>query len=50
MGGKITDDAKAVLYHGTTRESAKRISETGKMYGKEDALFFSTKKDGIVLD
>ena len=48
--GEITDDAKAVVYHGTTPENAKKIIETGKMYGKEDALFFSTKKDGIVLD
>lgn len=50
VNGQITDDAKAVLYHGTTHENAKKIVESGKMYGKEDALFFSTKKDGIVLD
>lgn len=50
VGGEITNDAKAILYHGTTSENAKKIRETGKMYGKEDALFFSTKKDGIVLD
>ena len=50
VDGEITEDAKAVLYHGTTEESAKKIIETGKMYGKEDNLFFSTKKDGIVLD
>ena len=50
VGGKITDDAKAVLYHGTTKQSADNIRSTGKMYGKEDGLFFSTKRDGIVLD
>lgn len=50
VGGKITDDAKAILYHGTTRENAKKINDSGKMYGKEDALFFSTKEDGLVLD
>ena len=50
VNGQITDDAKAVLYHGTTHENAKKIVESGKMFGKEDALFFSTKKDGIVLD
>lgn len=50
VNGEITEDAKAVLYHGTTAENAKKIISTGKMYGKEDNLFFSTKKDGLVLD
>ena len=50
VDGEITADAKAVLYHGTTHENAKKIIASGKMFGKEDALFFSTKKDGIVLD
>ncbi len=49
-GGRITSDAKAVLYHGTTAEAAAQIRKTGKMIGKEPNLYFSTKKDGIVLD
>ena len=50
VGGKITTDAKAVLYHGTTKQNADNIRATGTMYGKEDGLFFSTKRDGLVLD
>ena len=49
-GGRITSDAKAVLYHGTTAEAAAQIRKTGKMIGKEPNLHFSTKKDGVVLD
>lgn len=49
-GGRITSDAKAVLYHGTTAEAAAQIRKTGKMIGKEPNLYFSTKKDGVVLD
>ena len=48
VNGEITDDSKAVLYHATSAENAKKIIATGKMYGKEDALFFSTKNDGEI--
>ena len=50
VGGTITEDGKAVLYHGTTAEAAAKIKESGKMIGKEPNLFFSTKKDGLILD
>lgn len=50
VGGTITEDGKAVLYHGTTAEAARKIKESGKMVGKEPNLFFSTKKDGLILD
>ena len=50
VGGEITKDGNAVLYHGTSKVNADRINSTGKMYGKEDGLFFSTTKDGLVLD
>lgn len=50
VGGTITKDGKAVLYHGTTAEAAAKIKESGKMVGKEPNLFFSTKKDGLILD
>lgn len=48
VGGEITTDGKAVLYHATNAEAAKKIRETGKMIGKEDRLYFSTKKDGQI--
>ena len=48
VGGEITNDAKAVLYHATSVENAKKIIESGKMYGKEDNLFFSTRSDGEI--
>ena len=41
VNGEITEDAKAVLYHATSEENAKKINATGKMYGKEDNLFLS---------
>ena len=50
VGGTITEDGKVVLYHGTTAEAAAKIKESGKMVGKEPNLFFSTKKDGLILD
>lgn len=49
VGGKITADGKAVVYHATNAEAAENIRKTGKMIGKEDNLYFSTKKDGEIL-
>lgn len=49
VGGKITADGKAVLYHATNAEAAENIRKTGKMIGKEDNLYFATKKDGEIL-
>ena len=48
VNGEITDDAKVVVYHATSEESARKIIASGKMFGKEDNLFFSTKKDGQI--
>ena len=50
VGGEITQDASVIVYHGTSKENADKINQTGKMYGKEDGLFFSTRGDGLVLD
>ena len=50
VGGEIAEDASVILYHGTTKENADKIISSGKMYGKEDGLFFSTRGDGLVLD
>lgn len=48
VNGEITDDAKVVVYHATSEENARKIIASGKMFGKEDNLFFSTKKDGQI--
>lgn len=48
VGGKITSDGKAVLYHATNAEAAEQIRKTGQMIGKEDRIYFSTKKDGEI--
>ena len=48
VNGEITDDAKVVVYHATSEDSARKIIASGKMFGKEDNLFFSTKKDGQI--
>lgn len=48
VGGKITSDGKAILYHATNAEAAEKIRKTGQMIGKEDRLYFSTKKDGQI--
>lgn len=49
VNGEITDDGKAIVYHATSLENAHKIIESGKMFGKEDNLFFSTKSDGEIL-
>ena len=49
VNGEITDDGKAIVYHATSLENAHKIIESGKMFGKEDNLFFSTKADGEIL-
>ncbi len=49
IGGVITNDAKAVLYHATTAENAQKIIESGRMYGKEPNIYFSTKSNGEIL-
>jgi hypothetical protein len=49
-GAKITKDGNVLLYHRTTQKQLDEILRTGKMTGKEDGLFFSTKKDGQISD
>ena len=44
--GKITKTGEARVFHRTTAEAAEQIRATGKMIGKEDGVFFSTKKAG----
>ena len=40
------NEGLVTVYHRTSKEAADKIRESGKMQGKEDGLFFSTKKDG----
>lgn len=47
-GGLVTEDGFAILYHATSIESANQIIKEGLMYGKENAIYFSTKKDGQI--
>jgi hypothetical protein len=45
-GAKVDDKGMVTVFHRTTPENAEAILSTGKMSGKEDGLFFSTKPDG----
>lgn len=47
VGGTVDDFGNVRLYHRTTPESAQKIMDSGKMFGKEDGLFFSTAKNGV---
>ena len=47
-GAKIDSQNNVTLYHRTNKESADKIRQTGKMIGKEDRLYFSTKPSGAI--
>jgi hypothetical protein len=49
-GGKFTDYGNAILYHGTSPESAEAIMREQAMTSKEDGLFFGTLPDGEVKE
>ena len=42
---KVDKNGYVTLYHHTTKEAANAIKKTGYMTGKEDGIFFTTKKD-----
>lgn len=46
VGAEIDDNGLVTVYHHTSEENADKILKTGEMIGKEDNLFFTTKKDG----
>ena len=48
VGGEITPEGKVRVYHATSPENAKEINRTGQMFGKEDKIYFSTKRDGEI--
>jgi len=45
-GAEIDNNGFVTLYHRTSPENKKKIMDTGKMFGEEDGLFFSTKEKG----
>ncbi len=45
-GIKLNPDNTLTVYHRTTPENKTIIEQTGKMTGKEDGIFFSTKETG----
>lgn len=49
VGGNVSEDGFAELYHATTEENKDRIFSGMSMYGKEDGIFFSTKKNGQIV-
>lgn len=46
IGGKVDENGYVTLYHRTSKENAEKIRSTGKMFAKEDGVFFSTSKTG----
>jgi len=49
-GGTVSQSGIARLYHRTTPEAKRAIVETGRMSGKEDQVYFSTKPDGMISE
>lgn len=45
-GAEITSDGSVIVYHRTSAENKEKIEQNGEMFGLEDGLFFSTKRDG----
>lgn len=45
VGANVDNNGYITLYHVTNPESAKKIIESGKMFAKEDGIFFSTSKN-----
>ena len=45
-GAQVTPDGRVRVFHRTSQQAADTIRKSGVMTGKEDGLFFSTKRDG----
>jgi hypothetical protein len=45
-GAQVSDKGVIRVYHRTTPEAKEKILSSGVMSGKEDGLFFSSKKEG----
>jgi len=46
VGAEINPQGYVKVYHRTSEGNKKKISSSGKMIGREDGIFFSTKQDG----
>jgi len=46
VGARVSEDGMVTVYHYTSKAAAKKIRETGEFKGKENGIFFTTKKDG----
>jgi hypothetical protein len=49
VGGIVTDEGIAELYHRTTVERANEIVNDQQMFGKEGGIFFSTHPNGQIV-
>ena len=47
---EVSADGRITVYHRTSKESAAEIRKTGIMKANEDALFFSSKREGYASD
>lgn len=45
-GGIVDEFGYVKLYHRTSEENAKEIVKTKRMFSKDDAIYFSTLRDG----
>lgn len=45
VNAEVDDNGYVTVYHQTSEDNAKKIRQTGKMFSKEQAVFFSTSKD-----
>ena len=50
VGAKINPDGTVTVYHYTDEISKQDILNTGKFFGKEDGIFFTTKIGGNASD
>lgn len=45
VNAEVDDNGYVTVYHQTNEDNAKKIRQTGKMFSKEQAVFFSTSKE-----
>ena len=48
VGGMVTEQGEAVLYHRTSKENARKIIKQQYMLTKEDCIYFSTCPNGQI--
>ena len=45
VNAEVDDNGYVTVYHQTNEDNAKKIRQTGKMFSKEQAVFFSTSRE-----